>query len=134
MSERASNREILSFEDGHGRMVTRDVHLTVDVRDFIGTAMYPMLVLAANRHLSVPDVERYLTRIEDAGAWGSYRPQTWLYKRRWLSTPPGSGPRPLTNADGKDDHARAIMRMNARLSARKLSAELKRHGIERGHE
>ena len=125
----------LYFEDGRGNRVTRKVKQVIDVRDFIGTPGYSLLVAAANTELSVPDIQRFLD-VQARETPGVARGLNWIRRRRWLFQQPGtenkSGLR--ENADGKDNRAIAIMRLHARQSAHGLSLLLKEHGIARSRD
>jgi hypothetical protein len=54
------NKETVSYWGLRGDKITRNVNQIIDVRDFIGTAGYALLVLAANSNhpnrLSAPDI------------------------------------------------------------------------------
>jgi hypothetical protein len=119
----------MSWEDGRGHEVTRAVNQVIDVRDFVGTPGYALLIVAANTNLSGGEIDRYLKRI----AIG--RSRNWIQKRRWLFQPPGtSNPTSPVNVDGKDARAREIMRMFPELSVRDLAAVLKENGVVRSRE
>jgi len=121
----------MCFTNGHEKKVTREVNETISLRDYLGTACYPLLVLFANPQLSVSDIGRWL-RLTARTTPGTERPDGWIQKRRWMTEKPGAapgGPRP--NGDGKDARAVAIMRDNPKLSARKLLALLNERGIAR---
>jgi hypothetical protein len=120
----------LRWTDLRGKEQTRETNRTININDFKGLPGYPLLVLAANRHLSGGVLEALL---ELAGG-KNLRSRSWIYRRRWLFLDPetaqGSGPQP--NADGRDPRAVAIMRENPTLSLRDLSRLLAQHGIKRG--
>jgi hypothetical protein len=123
------NAVSMSWEDGRGHEVTRAVNQVIDVRDFVGTPGYALLIVAANTNLSGGEIDRYLKRI----AIG--RSRNWIQKRRWLFQPPGtSNPTSPVNVDGKDARAREIMRMFPELSVRDLAAVLKENGVVRSRE
>jgi hypothetical protein len=123
------NSVSMSWEDGRGHEVTRAVNQVIDVRDFVGTPGYALLIVAANANLSGGEIDRYLKRI----AIG--RSRNWIQKRRWLFQPPGtSNPTSPVNVDGKDARAREIMRMFPELSVRDLAAVLKENGVVRSRE
>ena len=117
----------MTFTNGHGKEVSREIDMTPDIRKFRGTPGHALLIIAANRHLSVSDLWRLL------GLEGIERSWSWIQRRRWLFQDPdtvnGYGPKP--NADGKDSRAIDIMRDNTTLSARQLSRLLKDNGISR---
>jgi hypothetical protein len=119
----------MSWEDGRGHEVTRAVNQVIDVRDFVGTPGYALLIVAANANLSGGEIDRYLKRI----AIG--RSRNWIQKRRWLFQPPGtSNPTSPVDVDGKDARAREIMRMFPKLSVRDLAEVLKENGVIRSRE
>ena len=122
--------EILSFTDGRGRKITREVKQTLDIRDYLGLAGFPLLVLAANPNLSVWDLVRYLDHVAETTS-GVVRPKTWVHKRRKLFRRPDAGYRAY-DPDGR--HARAVQIMAAypAVSARDLTKVLAKHGIKRG--
>jgi hypothetical protein len=124
------SNDTMSWVDGRGHEVTRAVNQVINVRDFIGTPGYALLLVAANTNLSGGDIDRYLTDIAGIG-----RSRNWIQKRRWLFQPPGtSNPTSPVNADGKDARAREIMRMFPKLSVRDLSAVLKENAVVRSRE
>ena len=127
-----SDSEMFRFRDGRGQEVTRDVNLTLDIRDFEDKPGYPWLFLAANAHLSYDVMLRYL---ESKGA-RLERTKGWLQRRRWMFEPANAvnGPGVKANADGKEARAIAMVRANATLSAAKLSRLLAESGIRRSRE
>ncbi len=121
----------ISWTDGHGTKVSREVNMTLDIRDFEGLAGYPWLLLAANPQLSIPDIMRFLELKGNEGLEAAQRSASWFQRRRWMfsrTAVPGTRP----NADGKDAQAFAIMREHPKLPARRLSKLLKERGIQRG--
>ena len=75
----------MSWVDGRGHKVTRAVNQVINVRDFIGTPGYALLLVAANTNLSGGEIDRYLKDIAGVG-----RSRNWIQKRRWLFQPPGT--------------------------------------------
>lgn len=124
------SKDTMSWVDGRGHKVTRAVNQVINVRDFIGTPGYALLLVAANTNLSGGDIDRYFRDIAGVG-----RSRNWIQKRRWLFQPPGtSNPTSPVNVDGKDARAREIMRMFPTLSVRDLAAVLKENGVVRSRE
>jgi hypothetical protein len=124
------SKDTMSWVDGRGHKVTRAVNQVINVRDFIGTPGYALLLVAANTNLSGGEIDRYLKHIAGVG-----RSRNWIQKRRWLFQPPGtSNPTSPVNVDGKDALAREIMRMFPKLSVRDLAAVLKENGVVRSRE
>jgi len=120
----------MSWVDGRGHEVTRAVNQVIDVRDFVGTPGYALLIVAANTNLSGGEIDRYLKYIA-----GVERSRNWIQKRRWLFQPPGtSNPTSPVDVDGKDARAREIMRMFPKLSVRDLAEVLKENGVIRSRE
>ena len=130
------SKERMSWTDWRGNRITREVNQVIDVRDFVGTPGYALLVVAANTNLSKADVLRYLKALEDKGMEGVRRSLGWVQRRRWLFQLPDAnnwkGPR--KNADGKDERAHTIMAANPTLSLRDLVLLLKDQGIARSRE
>jgi len=123
-------KDTMSWVDGRGHEVTRAVNQVINVRDFVGTPGYALLVVAANTNLSGGDIDRYLKDIAGIG-----RSRNWIQKRRWLFQQPGtSNPTSPVDVDGKDGRAREIMRMFPELSVRDLAAVLKENGVVRSRE
>jgi hypothetical protein len=118
----------LTWTDGHGREVRWEVKPILTVADYRGAPGHALMLVAANRHMSVTALERLLDRE------GIERSRNWIQRRRWLFedwekiNKPGERP----NADGKDAHAIAIMRDNPKMSARALARFLSKNGIRRG--
>lgn len=129
-----SNKTTISWTNWRGKEITREINLTLDIRDFRGTPGYPLLVVAANTHLSVADIKLFL----DAEALELprvVRSRTWIQNRRWLFQQPGTDNyKPQSDQDGKGAKAREIMAANPRLSNWYLSKLLKEHGIKRSKE
>ncbi len=123
------------WTDWRGNKVTRDVNHVIDVRDFIGTPGYSMLVVAANTNLSVADLARFL-ELQSRDAPGVARGRNWIQRRRWLFQQPNTANAKgaAANSDGNAHRALKIMRDNATLSVKGLSRLLKEHGITRSPE
>jgi hypothetical protein len=115
--------------DRYGREQVRTVNLTIDIRDFKDKPGFAWLVMAANPHLSVRDIQ---TVLESVGEQHE-RPVGWISRRRWLFHGKGrTGAKP--NADGLDEKAFRIMKESPRLSNRQLTHTLKGYGINRSRE
>jgi hypothetical protein len=123
----------MRWTDLRGKETSRVVNQTLDIRDYIGTAGYPLLLLAANPHLSV-DV--LLLWVRALGISRLERSRTWFQRRRWLFRKPGEvgNPGMQPNADRKDTRALEIMADNPEMSARDLSRLLASKGILRSRE
>lgn len=118
----------MRWTDWRGKEQTRQVNLTLALEQYRGTPGHALLIIAANRHLSVSDIER-LFDLE-----GIERSRSYIQRRRWMFQDPETvnDPGAKPNADGKDDAAIAIMRDHPTLSIRRLSWLLKQNGIHRG--
>ena len=122
----------MTWTDGNNRKVSRDVNEVINVQDFVGEPGYAWLVMAANPHLSAPDIERVIM-LADAPA--CERSANWIRRRRWLfhpSTTDQPGKRP--DADGEGGRATLLMLNNPKMSLRNLVVLLKERGISRGRE
>jgi hypothetical protein len=128
----ADNIEVLSWTDWRGKTHTREVHQTINVRDFIGTPGYALLVVAANPHFSGTDIGRFLYA-KSLKVDGVERGRRWLQKRIWLFRQPGTH-RALGNADGNDGRAITLMAEHSKASLRDLVVLLKERGISRSRE
>lgn len=116
-----------TWTDWQGREISREVNLTLDVRDFKGRAGMPWLIMAANVHLSINDL------LEVMRAFGYERTRSWVSRRRWIFFPADYVRNTArVNADGQDARASRIMAENPRASARELARILKKMGIRRG--
>ncbi len=119
----------MTWTDGRGREVTRELNQVIDVRDFVGTPGYAMLLVAANTALSVSDLLRFFW-LSDVG-----RSRSWISRRRWMFQQPGTtNAVAKPNKDGYEVRAVTIMGENPALSVRQLVHLLKEHGITRGRE
>ncbi len=119
----------LGVADRYGREQTRTVNLTIDIRDFKDKAGFAYLVMAANPHLSIRDVQEVLATVGEQHE----RPVGWISRRRWLFHGTGkTGPK--RNTDGNDEKARKIMAENPRLSSRQMVYQLRESGIDRSRE
>ena len=119
----------LDEPDRYGREQVRTVNLTIDIRDFKDKAGFAWLVMAANPHLSVRDIQEVLANVGEQHE----RPRGWLSRRRWLfhdSQRPGT----RRNADGLDGKARALMAENPHLSNRQMAWLLRENGVNRSPE
>lgn len=113
--------------DRYGREQVRTVNLTIDIRGFKDRAGFAWLVMAANPHLSVRDIQEVLANVGEQHE----RPVGWISRHRWLFHGPGSaGGKP--NADGLDEKALRIMEDNPRLSSRQMAHLLRENGVPRG--
>jgi hypothetical protein len=123
-----SNTARLSWIDGRGKEVAREVNLTLDIRDFKGRAGMPWLIMAANVHLSVNEL------LEVMAAYGYERTRSWVSRRRWIFSDADHvrGPGAARNADGQDARAYLIMGQHPHVSARELVRLLRESGIKRG--
>jgi hypothetical protein len=116
------------FHDWRRGSVEKEVVLTIpDIRKFQKLPIYPWLVMAANPHLSAPDISEFL------GTGMAERPVPWLQKRRWMvggarGVPKGQP----ADLDGKQGKAVRIMSENPGMSLRNLTRLLKDSGIVRG--
>jgi hypothetical protein len=120
----------MQWTDWRGDKQTRTVNPLIDVRDFIGTPGFALLVLAANstppNRLSAPDIGSYLEIV------GVGRSQSYLKKRRWLFQPGGTNN--SANRDGNDGRAFRVMGAHPERSLRDLVVLLKERGIKRSKE
>ncbi len=122
----------MAIEQYSGKMVDREVHQVINVKDFVGRAIYPWLVMAANPHLSAPDIAAVLLLTTTHKGWRSDR---WIRKRRWMVQPNTRDmPGRRAGSDGKGERAVRIMLANPDLSLRNLVRLLKEHGIVRSRE
>lgn len=115
--------------DRYGREQSRTVNLTIDIRDFKNRAGFAYLLMAANPHLSVRDIQAVLTAV---GAEHE-RPVGWISRRRWLFHGVGNAGA-KQDADGKDKEARRLMAENPHRSNRQLVYLLRENGISRSRE
>jgi len=119
----------MTWTDGRGKEQVREVNPIIDVRDFVGTPGYALLLVAANTALSVSDVLRFFD-IDCVG-----RSRSWIQRRRWLFQQPGTvNAIAKPDRDGNENRAVYIMGQNPTLSVRQLVVLLKEHGISRGRE
>jgi hypothetical protein len=119
----------LEEPDRYGREQVRTVNLTIDIRDFKDKAGFAWLVLAANPHLSVRDIQEVLANVGEQHE----RPAGWISRRRWMFHGTGKAGA-KQNADGLDEKARKIMEENPHLSNRQMVYVLREHGINRSRE
>jgi hypothetical protein len=120
----------LDEPDRYGREQVRTVNLTIDIRDFKDKAGFAWLVLAANPHLSVRDIQEVLANVGEQHE----RPLGWISRRRWLFHGTGSAGA-KQNADGLDGKARNLMEDNPHLSNRQMVYLLRERGsIRRSRE
>ncbi len=84
--------ETMTLTDGRGNTVHREVKLTLDVRDYEGTAGFPWVLVAANRHLSQEDITLYLER-KAVQTPGVARTRSWVQRRAWMFRPRDSAER-----------------------------------------
>lgn len=121
--------DTLRWQNGSGKNEERPIDWTLDIRNHRGEPGFALLLIAANTHLSVSDLLRFLSA-ESIG-----RSPTWVKHRRWLFQQPGTvNPTSPPNRDGKDTRAVEIMREHLQLSVRDLAKLLKENGITRSRE
>ena len=123
------------WADWRGNERTREVNQVIDVSKFLGTPGYSALVVAANTHLSVTDLERFLD-FQAKETPGVGRSASWIQRRRWLYQQPGTNNAKgrESNEDGKYARAVAVMRENPKLSVRNLTSLLRERRIIRSRE
>jgi hypothetical protein len=121
----------LEFTDGAGRKVSRLVNQILDIREFTHCAVYPWLLMAANPHLSAPDLSTITAGQPHDEV---FRPARWLNKRRWMCGETRHIGGPPRNADGRDPKAFKLLSENRDLSLRDMVRLLKKNGIVRGRE
>ena len=126
----AADTETIEFDSYAGRPQTREFRQTLDIRDYLGTGVYPWLVMAANRHLSAFDISMYLDS-KDETTPGAYRPTHWIARRMRMVRPPGAVSTSRADRDGNQAQAIAVMAANPTLSLRDLTKLLRSHGIVR---
>lgn len=115
--------------DRYGREQSRDVNLTIDIRDFKDNAGFVYLLIAANPQLSIRDIQDIATAVNA----NHHRPVGWLSRRRWLFHGLGK-PGLKPNIDGRDEQARALMAEHPNLSSRETVQLLRESGIVRSRE
>lgn len=126
------NTITMSWTDWRGKEHVRELNQLIDVRDFLGTPGYSMLLVAANTHLSAPDTKLFLKAVslESEDTKWVNRTLTWIKKRRrWMFQKPGTVNTHRRDVDGKQ--ARAVCLMNAKPqtieSRSRTPAERERH-------
>lgn len=117
-----------TWTDGQEREISREVNLTLDIRDFKGRAGMPWLIMAANIHLSINDL------LEVMAAYGYERTRSWVSRRRWIFFDADyvRNAGGVRNADGQEGRAHQIMDKHPHVSARELARILQKNGIRRG--
>jgi hypothetical protein len=126
--------ETLSWTDWRGNLISREVNLIADARNFERSAGYPWVIMAANPNLSCAEVERFLSAKK---AEGVERSLSWIKRRKRMFRLNGDNRANrgrVADYDGNQARAVAIMKANPTLSARQMVYELKRHGIIRGRQ
>lgn len=125
----------LSFTDGRGNEITREIRHTLDIRDFLGTPAYSSLVVAANTHLSVANIELFLD-VQAEKYPCVARSRSWIQRRRWTFQKPGTNNTKGREADGdgKQSIALKLMAQHPKASALDLVKLLDANGIRRSRE
>jgi hypothetical protein len=123
---------MMEWTDLRGKKRVRRINRTIDIEDFVDTAGgYPLLFLAANRHLTATEIERFLGEIKGEP---NERSLTWIKKRRRLFRPPDFTYGTREDRDGASEEATEIMADNPGLSIRDLVVLLGKRGIVRSRE
>ena len=131
------NKLTLSWTDWRGKQHTREFNQTLDIRDFLGTTGYAILILAANAHLPASDIEFFLEQMsrQSEETQSAGRPFTWIAKRRPMFQKPGTPgtdeAKTACDFDGKQKRAMSLMSEHPKWSVRGLHRMLKQNGIER---
>jgi hypothetical protein len=127
-----SDKATMSWTDLRGKKQTREIKLTISIEDFLDTAGgYPLLFLAANRHLTATEIEAHLRYIKGPP---NERSLSWIKKRRKLFRPPAYTYNTREDSDGRASAALRLMAEHPRVSIRDLVVLLGEHGIERSRE
>lgn len=126
------SKETMFWEDNNGKKQTREINPTLTVNDFIGTAGgYPLLFMAANRHLTATEIERWLRYIIGGP---NARSLSWIKKRRRMFVPPAFTYGTREDADGRATQAVKVMAEHPKLSIRDLVVLLRKRNICRSRE
>jgi hypothetical protein len=120
------------FEDNRGKKQGREINETLAINDLVGVAGgYPLVFMAANRHLTAMEIYRRLNFII-GGA--NARSLSWIKKRRKLFEPPDYTYPTREDADGRAAQAVELMAEHPKASIRDLVVLLKKLGITRSRE
>jgi hypothetical protein len=110
----------ITWEDWRGREQRRPINYIADWRECRHPAGKALMIVGANTHLSLTDIERLLS------AEGIERSRSWVNRRRWLFRAAEKvGVSSPANRDGQDARAIAIMARHRTFSVRKLAFVLR---------
>lgn len=132
MSASENTKVTIQWTDYRDVKHTREINQVIDVRDFLGTPGYSLLLVAANTDLSISDIELFL-RFRAHEYPSVKRSPSWIQRRRWLFRQPGQTTQ-LSDRDGNQARAFKIMSEHPNLSIRDLQELLKENGIKRSRE
>ena len=115
------NDVTMSWTDWRGKQHTREFNQTLDIRDFLGTPGYAILLVAANAHMPASDIEFFLEQMsrQSEETQSAGRPLTWITKRRSMFQKPDTDDAmPVCDFDGKDKRAMSLMSEHPSWSVR----------------
>jgi len=122
------SRDSDSFELDLGTTVPKTVRCTLDIRDYEHLAGFSWLLIAANTHLSLAELE---IALRHAGP-NHKRSKSWIARRRWMfvDTPKTRAGAPK-NRDGHEEQVLRFMADNPKMSSRQMAGYLHKIGIAR---
>jgi hypothetical protein len=122
--------DYLEIEDAGTRKKIRYRADIPNIRDFVGRAGLPWLIMAANVNLSINELLTVMAHYDVV------RTRSWVSRRRWIFFDAGyvrsSGA--SADADGQQARAYRIMEQHPKISARDMVRILSDNGIKRGRD
>jgi hypothetical protein len=118
---------VIDFHTRGGKVITKTVRCTLDIRDFEHRAGFSWLLLAANPHLSLSEIREALLTAGNQHR----RSKSWIARRRWLFTGTDGTVGAPKNRDGRDDQVFAFIADHPKMSSKQIAGFLRTKGISR---